>query len=47
MTKLVEKDANRRSWSIADTFAAALGRPVLSELIPHEEWETLFRAQGI
>jgi NAD(P)H dehydrogenase (quinone) len=32
---------------LADAFAAALGRPVRAELIPHEEWEALFLAQGM
>jgi uncharacterized protein YbjT (DUF2867 family) len=32
---------------LAEAFAAALGRPVRAELVPHQEWEALFRAQGI
>ena len=32
---------------LADAFAAALGRPVRAELIPHQKWEALFRAQGM
>jgi uncharacterized protein YbjT (DUF2867 family) len=32
---------------LAAAFAAALGRPVRAELIPHEAWEALFRAQGM
>jgi NAD(P)H dehydrogenase (quinone) len=32
---------------LAESFAAVLGRPVRAELIPHQEWEALFRAQGI
>jgi NAD(P)H dehydrogenase (quinone) len=31
---------------LADAFAAALGRPVRAESIPHKEWEALFLAQG-
>ena len=31
---------------LADAFAAAVGRPVRAELIPHQEWEALFRAPG-
>lgn len=31
---------------LAAAFARALGRPVRVELVPHESWETLFRAQG-
>lgn len=31
---------------LAAAFAKALGRPVRVELVPHESWETLFRAQG-
>ena len=33
--------------NLAEAFAAALGRPVRAELVPHQEWEALFRAQGI
>ena len=32
---------------LAEAFAAALGRPVRAELIPREEWEALFLAQGM
>jgi uncharacterized protein YbjT (DUF2867 family) len=32
---------------LAAAFAAALGRPVRAELIPREEWEALFRSQGM
>jgi NAD(P)H dehydrogenase (quinone) len=32
---------------LAEAFAAALGRPVRAESIPHEEWEALFLAQGM
>jgi uncharacterized protein YbjT (DUF2867 family) len=31
---------------LAEAFAAALDRPVRAELIPREEWEALFLAQG-
>jgi hypothetical protein len=27
--------------------SAALGRPVRTESVPHETWETLFRTQGM
>jgi NAD(P)H dehydrogenase (quinone) len=32
---------------LAAAFAAALGRPVRAELVPHEQWDALFRAQGL
>ena len=32
---------------LAAAFAAALGRPVRAELVPHEQWDVLFRAQGL
>jgi uncharacterized protein YbjT (DUF2867 family) len=32
---------------LAEAFAAALGRPVRAELVPHEEWQALFLAQGM
>lgn len=32
---------------IAATLAALLGKPVRAEAVPREEWETLFRAQGM
>jgi len=31
----------------AAAFAAALRRPVRAELAPHEQWDALFRAQGL
>jgi NAD(P)H dehydrogenase (quinone) len=32
---------------LAAAFAAALGRPVRAELVPHEQWDALFRPQGL
>jgi uncharacterized protein YbjT (DUF2867 family) len=32
---------------LAAAFAAALDRPVRAELVPHEKWDPLFRAQGL
>jgi NAD(P)H dehydrogenase (quinone) len=32
---------------LAAAFAAALGHPVRAELVPHEQWDALFRAQGL
>ena len=32
---------------LAAAFAAALGRPGRAELVPHEQWDALFRAQGL
>ncbi|HEY4406195.1 MAG TPA: NAD(P)H-binding protein [Xanthobacteraceae bacterium] len=33
--------------ALAAAFAAALGRPVRAELVPHDQWDALFRAQGL
>lgn len=32
---------------IAVAFSAALGRPVRAEIIPHEQWDAIFRSQGM
>ncbi|HEX4260471.1 MAG TPA: NmrA family NAD(P)-binding protein, partial [Acetobacteraceae bacterium] len=32
---------------IAEAFSTALDRPVRAEVMPHEEWQSLFLAQGI
>jgi uncharacterized protein YbjT (DUF2867 family) len=32
---------------LAAAFSAALGRPVRAEPVPHDQWEALFRAQGM
>jgi uncharacterized protein YbjT (DUF2867 family) len=32
---------------LAAAFAAALGRPVRADLVPHDAWDTLFRAEGM
>jgi uncharacterized protein YbjT (DUF2867 family) len=33
--------------ALAAAFAKALGRPVRAEVVPHEQWESIFRAQGM
>jgi NAD(P)H dehydrogenase (quinone) len=33
--------------ALAAAFAKALGRPVRADVVPHEQWETIFRAQGM
>jgi uncharacterized protein YbjT (DUF2867 family) len=32
---------------LAAAFAKALGTPVRAEVVPHEQWESIFRAQGM
>lgn len=32
---------------IAATLAALIGKPVRAEIVPHDQWEALFRAQGM
>lgn len=32
---------------LAEALARALGHPVRAEVVPHDEWEPLFRAQGM
>jgi uncharacterized protein YbjT (DUF2867 family) len=32
---------------LAEAFAKALGRQVRAEAVPHEQWESIFRAQGM
>jgi NAD(P)H dehydrogenase (quinone) len=47
--RVVELEGPRRVSpnELAAAFAAALGRPVRAELVPHEQWDALFRAQGL
>ncbi len=47
--RLIELEGPKRVTpnEIAATFANLLGRPVLSEIVPHESWETLFKSQGM
>jgi len=47
--RAVELEGPRRysANDIAAGFAAALERPVRAEAVPHEQWETLFRSQGM
>jgi NAD(P)H dehydrogenase (quinone) len=33
--------------ALAAAFAKALGTPVRAEVVPHEKWESIFRAQGM
>jgi uncharacterized protein YbjT (DUF2867 family) len=33
--------------ALATAFAKALGTPVVAEIIPREQWESIFRAQGM
>jgi predicted aspartyl protease len=47
--KVVELEAPRRvtPQEIAATFADLLGRPVSTEAVPRETWESLFKSQGM
>jgi NAD(P)H dehydrogenase (quinone) len=47
--RIVELEGPRRysANDIAAGFGAALGRPVRAEAVPHDQWETLFRSQGM
>jgi NAD(P)H dehydrogenase (quinone) len=46
--RVVELEAPERysADDIAAAFAAALGSPVRSEIVPHASWDDLFRSQG-
>jgi uncharacterized protein YbjT (DUF2867 family) len=33
--------------AVAAAFATALGTPVRAEIVPREQWESIFRAQGM
>jgi NAD(P)H dehydrogenase (quinone) len=47
--RVVELESARRVSpnDLAAAFAKALGRPVRAEAVPREQWETIFRAQGM
>ncbi|MBU3076656.1 NmrA family NAD(P)-binding protein [Sphingomonas quercus] len=47
--RIVELEAAARvsPHDIAAAFARALGRPVRAEAVPREQWEAMFRAQGM
>jgi len=47
--RVIELEGPRRysANDIAAGFAAALERPVRTEAVPHDQWETLFRSQGM
>ena len=46
--RIVELEGPRRVSpnDLAAAFAKALGRPVRAEIVPRENWETMFRSQG-
>ena len=48
-TRVVELEGPARVSpnDLAQTFAAALGRPVQVEIVPRASWEVLFRSQGM
>ena len=48
-TRVVELEGPRRysAQDIAAGFSAALERPVRAEAVPRDQWETLFRSQGM
>jgi NAD(P)H dehydrogenase (quinone) len=47
--RTIELEGPRRysANDIAAGFGAALERPVRAEAVPHDQWETLFRSQGV
>src|SRR5689334_21155119 len=47
-TRVVELEGPARESpnGLAQAFAAALGRSVTVEIVPHENWESIFRSQG-
>jgi uncharacterized protein YbjT (DUF2867 family) len=47
--RVVELEGPRRVSpnDVAATFSKLLGKPVRMELVPHEKWEDMFRAQGV
>ena len=47
--RVIELEGPRRysANDIAAGFSAALERPVRAEAVPHDQWETLFRSQGM
>jgi uncharacterized protein YbjT (DUF2867 family) len=48
-TRIVELESAERvsPAAIAAAFAKALGKPVRAEAVPREQWETIFREQGM
>jgi NAD(P)H dehydrogenase (quinone) len=47
--RVIELEGPRRysANDIAEGFSTVLERPVRAEAIPHDQWETLFRSQGM
>jgi NAD(P)H dehydrogenase (quinone) len=47
--RVIELEGPRRysANDIAAGFSSALERPVRAETVPHDQWETLFRSQGM
>ena len=47
--RIIELEGPRRysANDIASGLGAALERPVRAEAVPHDQWETLFRSQGM
>jgi uncharacterized protein YbjT (DUF2867 family) len=47
--RVVELEAAQRvsSSALADAFAKALAQPVRAEAVPRDQWESIFRAQGM
>jgi len=47
--RVVELESTRRVSpnDLAAAFSRVLGRPVQAEAVPREQWEALFRAQGM
>ena len=48
-TRVVEIESAERvsPMAIAAAFSKALGKPVTAEAVPREQWEAIFRAQGM
>jgi uncharacterized protein YbjT (DUF2867 family) len=48
-TRIVELEGPKRysADDVAAAFSAALGHPVKMDPVPHENWEALFRSQGM
>jgi uncharacterized protein YbjT (DUF2867 family) len=47
--RVIELEGPRRysANDIVAGFSTALERPVRAETVPHDQWETLFRSQGM
>ncbi len=47
--RIVELEGSRRVSpnDLAASFTRALGHPVVAQTIPHDQWDTLFREQGM